>query len=218
MRITLVISTLCFVSGMVSATGEKTRTFIFSKDSLGKLPPGWTADKTGKAEGSIWQVVPDGTSPSKTGYVLAQTAESPITLFNVCVLKESKLKDVELSVAFKAVRGKDDRGGGFVWRYQDANNYYVCRMNLLEDNYRLYRVVAGKRTQLAAKEGIKVAIGTWHTLKVKMVGDTIECYLDGKKELEGKDSTFKEAGKVGLWTKADAQTAFDNFQVTDVGK
>jgi hypothetical protein len=87
-------------------------------------------------------------------------------------------------------------------------------MNPLEDNYRLYKVVAGKRTQLATKEGLKVPAGEWHRLKVTQSGDRIECFLDGKKMLEGKDDTFTRAGKVGLWTKADARTHFDEFRVS----
>jgi hypothetical protein len=127
-------------------------------------------------------------------------------------------RDVELTVGFKAVKGASDQGGGFVWRYQDANNYYVARMNPLEDNYRLYHVVAGKRTQFGGKEGLKVPTGTWHTLKVTMVGDKIECFLDGKKEIEATDTTFAKAGQVGLWTKADAQSHFDDFRVRDLGR
>jgi hypothetical protein len=150
--------------------------------------------------------------------VLAQTAAGPSLLFNLCVQQDGDYKDVELRVAFKAIKGDKDQGGGFVWRYQDANNYYVARMNPLEDNYRLYHVVAGKRTQLETKEELKVPTGTWHTLLVKMVGDRIECYLDDKKQLEAKDATITKAGKVGLWTKADAQTHFDGFQVRDLSR
>jgi hypothetical protein len=111
------------------------------------------------------------------------------------------------------VRGKTDQGGGLVWRYVDADNYYIARMNPLESNYRLYKVVNGKRTQLVTKEDLKVPVGQWHVLAVTMKGDQIECSLDGKKYLEAKDSTFPMAGKVGLWTKADAQTNFDDFSV-----
>jgi hypothetical protein len=87
-------------------------------------------------------------------------------------------------------------------------------MNPLEDNYRLYHVVAGKRTQIAGKEGIKIPAGEWHSLKIEMQGDKIECYLDGKKEIEFKDSTIDKPGKVGLWSKADAQSHFDQFAVS----
>ena len=79
---------------------------------------------------------------------------------------DTNSKEIEVRVAFKAVRGKKDQGGGIVWRYQDANNYYVARMNPLEDNYRVYQVVAGERIQLATKEDLKVPVGEWHTLKV----------------------------------------------------
>jgi hypothetical protein len=116
-------------------------------------------------------------------------------------------------VAFKAVKGKLDQGGGLVWRWQDPGNYYIARMNPLEDNYRVYKVVGGKRTHLGTKEGIKVPAGEWHRLKIKQEGDHIECFLDGQKELDVHDATFKDAGKVGLWTKADAQSHFDELRV-----
>jgi hypothetical protein len=183
------------------------------KDDLGKLPSGWKAAQTGKGEGSVWKVVADDSAPSKRGVVLAQTAESPRGLFNLCVADDGAYKDVEVHVAFKAVHGKIDQGGGIVWRYQDAKNYYVARMNPLESNYRVYKVTAGKRTQLATKEDLKIPAGEWHVLKIKQAGEQIECWLDGKKYLEVKDDTFTKAGKIGLWTKADAQTYFDDLGV-----
>lgn len=208
------IAALFAVAGAVLyAADVKTGAVLFHKADVGKVPAGWTAAKTGTGEGSVWKVVADETAPSKRGYVLAQTAESPSALFNVCVKDEGKYKDVELSVDFKARAGKRDQGGGFVWRYQDNNNYYICRMNPLEDNYRVYKVVNGKRSAQFQDAEAKVPLNEWHTLKVKMVGDHIECFLDGKKYLDVKDSSITEAGKVGLWTKADAQTSFDNFVI-----
>jgi hypothetical protein len=198
--------------GAAASAGENARTFTFGKADVGMVPSGWTVTKTGKGEGSVWKVVADETGPGKTGFVLAQTARSPKPLFNLCVADNTRYKDVEVSVAFKAVRGEDDQGGGIVWRYQDPNNYYVARMNPLEDNYRVYKEVAGKRIQLGTTD-IKVPTGEWHTLKIKMVGDHIECFLDGKKRLDVRDDTFRGAGQVGLWTKADAQTYFDSIVV-----
>jgi hypothetical protein len=195
---------------------DKPRTLTFTKGDLDKVPTGWKADKTGKGEGSVWKVVADDTAPSKSGFALAQTAEGPNGLFNVCVLDDSKFKDVEAIVAFKAVKGKLDQGGGIVWRYQDANNYYVARMNPLEDNYRLYKVVAGKRMQLATKEDLRVPVGEWHVLKIRQKGADIECFLDDHKQLVMRDETFMKAGKAGLWTKADAQTSFDGFQIREL--
>src|SRR5262249_40686284 len=121
---------------LLMAADDKVRGFTFGKDDVGKVPSGWTAGKTGKGEGSVWKVVEDNTAPSKKGYALAQTAEGPSPLFNLCVAEDTKYKDLEVSVAFKAVKGKIDQGGGIVWRYQDDNNYYVARMNPLESNYR----------------------------------------------------------------------------------
>ncbi len=207
------------VSGAVTwaeaekADDEGERTIYFSKKELGKVPTGWSVDKTGTGEGSAWEVVADETSPSKTGYVLAQTAKSPGRVFNLCVVDDTKYGDVEIEVAFKSVKGNIDRGGGPVWRYQDADNYYVARFNPLEDNYRFYKVVGGKRTQLATKEGVKVPSGEWHTIEIEHVGNRIECELDGKVILTATDDSIKKAGKVGLWTKADAYTYFDNFVV-----
>jgi hypothetical protein len=194
--------------------GEKSRTFTFAKSDLGKLPEGWKAGHTGEGYGSVWKVVADGTAPAKTGHALAQTAAGPNKFFNLCIAEKTRFKDGEISVAFKAIAGKVDRGGGIVWRYQDAGNYYVCRMNPLEDNFRLYKVVAGKRVQLATtKDDVRVPAGEWHTIKITMMGDQIECFLDGKKHLAARDDTFKDAGKVGLWTKADAQTRFDKLAI-----
>ncbi len=193
---------------------EKARDFPFAKSDLGKVPAGWKATQTNKGErSSIWKVVADASAPSKKGFALAQTAASPSAVFNICVANDTSFKDVEVNVAFKAIAGKKDQGGGIVWRYQDAENYYVARMNPLEDNYRLYKVVAGKRIQLDTKEDLVVPVGEWHTLKIKHVGDQIECFLDGKKILSAQDNTIAKSGQVGLWTKADAQTRFDNFTV-----
>jgi hypothetical protein len=197
------------------AAEGKVKTFRFTKDDLGKLPAGWNAEKTGKGEGSVWRVVQDDTAPSKSGYVLAQTAESPNNVFNICVAEDTNYKDVELYVSFKAIAGKNDQGGGFVWRYQDHDNYYIARMNPLEDNYRVYKTVKGKRIQLGTKEGLKVRAGEWHKLKVEAKDNKMEGYLDGEKMWEVTDDTFQKAGKVGLWTKADAQSHFDEFKVEE---
>ncbi len=213
MKQKLMALVVVFIAASVAAADEKGALLKLNKDDLGKVPTGWKAAQTGKGE-SVWKVVADESAPSKTGFALAQTTADPAATFNLCVAEDTSFKDVEASVAFKAIKGEQDQGGGIVWRYQDTNNYYIARMNPLEDNYRVYKVVDGKRTQLETKEGLKVPSGEWHTLKIKMSGGQIECYLDDKKQLEAKDETFKEAGKVGLWTKADAQTYFDRFTVS----
>src|SRR6266511_5107338 len=107
----LMVAVLLLGTVLIAAEG-KVRSFKFSKDDVGKLPTGWKADKTGEGEGSVWKVVADNTAPSKTGYVLAQTAESPGSMFNLCVADDTSFKDLEATVAFKAVAGKKDQGGG----------------------------------------------------------------------------------------------------------
>jgi Domain of Unknown Function (DUF1080) len=145
---------------------------------------------------------------------LAQIAEGPNALFNLCVGEDFTYRDLDVRVAFKAIQGKNDQGGGLVWRYRDHDNYYICRMNPLEDNFRVYKVVAGKRQQLETKENLHIPAGEWHTIRATMQGDHIQCYLDGKEYLDVHDGTFSEAGKVGLWSKSDAQTHFDSLSVT----
>ncbi len=218
MRWSMVLAMALLGGVTVFAGEEKARTLTFSKDNLDRLPSGWKADHTGKGGAGAWKVMADETAPSKRGYALVQTGESPGPVFNLCVAEGTGFKDVEASVMFKANKGQKDQGGGIVWRYADPNNYYIARFNPLEDNYRLYKVVAGKRIQLATKEGIKVPAGEWHKLAVRMTGDRIECLLDGKRELKATDDAFRQAGKVGLWTKADAQTSFDQFIVSEPKK
>src|SRR5262245_14610905 len=141
MRWLIMTITLAVLAAAVAAADDKPLTLSLRKDDVGKLPAGWKAAKTGKEEGSVWKVVADDTAPSKSSLALAQTAESPKALFNLCVADERTFLDVEVRVAFKAVAGKNDQGGGIVWRYQDADNYYVCWMNPLENNFRVYKVV-----------------------------------------------------------------------------
>jgi hypothetical protein len=191
---------------------DKPVRWTFEDAGADKLPAGWAADKTGKGEGSVWKIVKDETAPAGP-QVLAQTSsDGPNPLFNLCVCDEASLTDVELSVSYKAVTGKKDQGGGLMWRYKDAGNYYIARENPLEGNLRVYRVVGGKRAQLATAD-VTPAAGKWHMLRIVHRGDHIQCYLDDKLHLDVKDTTFKDAGKVGLWTKADAVTYFDDLKI-----
>ena len=123
----------------------------------------------------------------RQGKALAQSAKNPNSVFNVTLISETNAKDVDLTVRMKAIAGEYDQGGGLVWRAKDAKNYYLARYNPLEDNYRLYHVVGGKRTMI---QNMDIAHSDgWHTLRVTMTGHQITCYYDGKKYLEAKDST-----------------------------
>lgn len=178
-----------------------------------ELPKGWKAAKTNEGPGSVWKVLEDSSAPG--GKALAQTSdEGPKPLFNLCIAEETNFADVDLTVSLKANAGKIDQGGGPIWRCQDADNYYVARWNPLEYNFRVYKVEKGKRTQLGNAD-VKLPGDKWHELRAVQRGGDIKCYLDGKLYLEVKDETFAKAGKIGLWTKADAQTSFAGLKAKE---
>jgi len=191
----------------------KSTVYNFDSDTVGSVPAKFHSARTGQGTEGKWAVVADPTAPSKPNVVAQTSADTTDYRFPLLIADEGSFKDLELSVRFKAVSGEVDRAGGMVFRLKDANNYYIVRANALEDNYRLYHVVAGNRRQFAGAN-FKVTSGEWHELRVEAVGNKITCYYDGAKKIEATDDTFKDAGKVGLWTKADSVTYFDDLKVT----
>ncbi len=152
-----------------------------------------------------WEIISDD-----KGHTLSMVKRSS-GAFNLCYNKDINFSDGNISVDFRANRGRIDQGGGIMWRVQDNNNYYVARFNPLEDNFRFYIVHNGIRSELASAD-IKLSSG-WHTIKIEQKGDTFKGYIDGKEYLKYKDSHLKKAGGVGVWTKADAKTSFDNLKI-----
>ncbi len=187
--------------------------YNFDSDTAGKPPAKFSSARTGRGTEGIWVVLQDPTAPSKPN-VLAQTSTDTTDYrFPLAILEEGSHQDVAVAVKFKAVGGKVDEAGGIVFRYQDPNNYYVARANALEDNYNLYHVIAGRRRQLAGTH-LRVTPNQWHALRVEMVANQIKCYYDGALKITARDDTFKGPGKVGLWTKADSVTYFDDLEVS----
>ncbi len=197
----------------VTPAGEW-RAWNFDQVPEGQLPSGVTAQKTGSGTLPKWQVLADPTAPSPPNVVAQRSKENSGEHFNLAVVEDSDYQDLELEVRFKAVKGAEDQGGGLIWRYQDPDNYYIARANPLEDNFRIYRVVRGSRRQLKGVY-IKVASGIWHTMRIVAKDDRVECFYDDKKYLEVRDATFRR-GKIGLWTKADAVTHFDDLRVRSI--
>jgi len=186
----------------------------FEGNQIGVAPDGWTSTLTGSGDPK-WTTETDPTAPSKST-VLRQSGRAtyPLILRN-----DTNIKDGFVEMKFKAVAGSQDRAAGIVWRAKDANNYYVARANALEDNVVLYKTVNGVRSPLdiiGRKGGygvnIQVAANTWHSLRVDFKASRFRVSFNGKQLFEVDDSTFADAGKVGLWTKADSVTLFD--QVT----
>lgn len=143
--------------------------------------------------------------------VLAQTAETQP--WAVALLEDRKFADVDVSVRVKPLSGKEDQTGGLVFRAKDAGNYYLVRSNGLEDNYRLYTMRDGKRKQIASTKVDPPKAGEWHALRVVAQGTRIQAFLNGKLAIDHDDATYSE-GWVGLWTKADAVTEFDDLDVS----
>lgn len=180
-------------------------TINFDDAKVGEAPAGWTATNTGGGDAK-WTVEKDDTAPSKPN-VLKQSGEAT---YPVCLKNDASLKDGFVEVKFKPISGKEDRAGGVVWRAKDSDNYYIARANALEDNVTIYHTIKGSRVAFK-NVNTKVASATWHTLRVDFVGNKFTVTFDGKKIIEATDDSFSNAGKVGVWTKADSVTLFDDF-------
>jgi hypothetical protein len=206
------MTTFSFATCLLAGTALA-QTVNFDDAKPGELPVNWTGTKTGKGDPK-WAVVADDSAPSKPN-VLKQSGEAT---YPVALKDDTSIKDGFVEVKFKAVSGKEDQAAGVVWRAKDADNYYIARANALEDNVVLYKTEGGKRKSLdiVGRKGgygveAKVAPNQWHTLRVEFAGNRFKVVFNGKHLFDVQDETFKDAGKVGLWTKADSVTLFDDF-------
>jgi hypothetical protein len=195
-------------------------TFTFDKGEKctpGMVPTDWKAEGTNQ-QGPVatWEVVAYPTAPSKPNVLaLTKTNHDSSGTFNICWTDKARFKDGAIEVKFKAVSGKEDQGGGLMWRVKDKDNYIVARANPLEDNFRVYYVKDGSRHQIeSAKVSIKA--GEWHTMKIEQHGDRVVCSLDGKAYIDARDDHVQTEGGLGLWTKGDAVSAFDELKVLSV--
>lgn len=207
---------LALMTGIGSACAQTGKhVWNFDQDALGKMPPGFTSALTGQGKIGQWVVMKDDSAPSSPN-VLAQTSTDPTDYrFPLAIADDTNYKDLALSVKFKTISGKVDQGAGLVVRLKDKDNYYIVRANADEDNYRLYHVVKGKRVRFAGAN-FKVTSNAWHEIKVEARGNEFKCFYDGKLRFTAKDDTFKEAGKIGLWTKADSVIHFDDLTVEEL--
>ena len=196
--------TLIICTGLLSGTALA-ETINFDNLKAGAPPPGWTATQTGSGSAK-WSVEKEDSAPSKPN-VLKQSGQAT---FPVCFKNDTNLKDGFVAVKFRPVSGKEDQAGGVIWRVRDANNYYIARANALEDNVTIYHTINGHRVAFKSIN-TKVTSGAWHTLRVDFEGNKFTVTFDGTKVIEATDQSFANAGKVGVWTKADSVTLFDDF-------
>jgi len=208
----LVIPTLASAAIMTTTHAE---TVSFDRDAPGALPAGWRAGVTGRGSPK-WSVEADTSAPSRPN-VLKQSGSGT---FPWCVRSDASLADGYVEVKFKPLTGREDQAGGVVWRWKDGNNYYVARANALEDNVSLYYTQNGSRRTLKYVDA-PVPRNIWHTLRVEFSGKKIAVLYDGRAYIEMEDDHIAGTGAVGVWTKADSVTLFDDFSygaLTDIGR
>ena len=186
-------------------------TFNFDADAVGTVPAGWLAGVTGQGA-HRWSVETDPSAPSKPN-VLKQSGRGD---FPWCVRRGSSIADGYVEVRFKPLAGGEDQAGGVVWRWKDGGHYYVARANALENNISLYYTQAGRRITIKYVDA-PVASKQWHALRVEFSGTRIRVVLDGKTYIEADDDHIAGAGAVGVWTKSDSVTLFDDFAYESKG-
>jgi hypothetical protein len=191
------------MSALASSVGATT--VNFDQDRPGALPQDWVAGVTGRGS-PRWSVEAEASAPSAPN-VLKQ---SGVGDFPWCVKKDVSLADGFVEVKFKPLSGREDQAGGLVWRWKDGDNYYVARANALENNVSLYYTENGRRKTIKYVDA-PVPANKWHNLRVEFQGKKIRVLLDGKTYLELDDAHSAGAGAVGVWTKADSVTVFDDF-------
>ena len=205
------------VLGATMIVHGATRTVDFSDDTAGQPPKGFEFGLTARAGApGRWVVQADGADK----YLVQTDPDATRSRFPVAVLSGVSAVDLDVSVRFKPVSGRVDQAAGLVWRYRDEDNYYLVRANALEDNVVLYKVEHGKRIDLAVKgEGrtygkkADVPAGQWSTLRVVARGPLFAVHFNGTKLYEVEDGTLTQAGKVGVWTKADSVSQFDDLTI-----
>jgi hypothetical protein len=174
----------------------------FDNDPVGGLPKGAEV-----FEGR-WAVRPESDAPSPPN-ALCQTGNA---IYPALKLSDTVYKDVVISVRFKPISGREDQAAGIIFRVQDKDNFYILRANALEGNVNFYKYAGGQRNSLNEAKA-NVLSGRWQELRVEASGNQLRAFVNGQMVNEIRDDTYRE-GKIGLWTKADSVTCFDNVQVT----
>ncbi len=192
-------------AGAVLTGAALAGTINFDNLKTGAPPPGWTAGQTGSGAAK-WTIERDETAPSPPN-VLKQSGQAT---YGVCIKNNTSIKDGFVEVKFKPISGTTDRAGGLIWRARDTDNYYVTRANAVGGNISIYHTIKGQRVTFKSIS-MTVTSGEWHTMRVNFQGNQFAVIFDGKTVIEAADDSFPDAGKVGVFTRADSVTVFDDF-------
>jgi hypothetical protein len=199
MRKVLVVFAIFWSAAAMSAETES-----FDKTKPGDLPVGWIAGVTGFGS-PVWAVVADPGAPTPPN-VLKQSGSGT---YPWAVRKDASIADGYVEARFKAISGKEDQAGGVVWRWRDGRTYYVARANANENNVSLYYTTLGIRSTIRYVDA-PVPRNVWHTLRAEFSGKKIRILLNGKLLIEAEDDHIAQPGAIGVWTKADSVTLFDD--------
>ncbi len=161
-----------------------------------------------------WQILATDRAKSPPHVFAQLMAKGAEHAYKITLVKEIVTSDLNLGVSFLPISGKADMGGGLIWRATDDRNYYLARANPLEQNIRVYRVEKGIR-HLLQNFDQTIDVRQWHTLRVTHRGYRVNIFFDDKQVLDLSDKTF-HTGMIGLWTKSDAVTYFDDLQLQHV--
>ncbi len=208
-------------SGLSAPDDGRSISMAFDHMETGLAPAGFSLALTGKGGPATWFIQAHDVEAGMSNVVVQTSSEQTNYRFPLCIYDDFMAKDSELSVRFKPISGQIDQAAGLVWRYQDADNYYVVRANALENNVVLYKMENGKRSDLKPEGARFFSYGAkapvpgkqWSTLRVVINGDRFTVWLNNEHLFDVEDDTFRAAGKVGLWTKADSVTAFDDLTI-----
>jgi hypothetical protein len=209
----LLVASSCL---MAAAPATAPTTAIdFERYDAGKTPADFKAELTAGGGPVNWVIQQDPTAPAGAKVLAQLSTDTTSRRYPVCTFNDFSARDVEVSTQFKAISGTVDQAAGLVARFKDKDNYYVVRANAMEDNVRLYKIQNGTRTQFAGVD-VKVEPAKWHTLSFVVQGSHFKIGMNGKTLFEADDPTFKDAGRVGLWTKADSVTYFDDMKIRTI--
>lgn len=211
-QVGILVAVLLAIVGARADDAATARTWGFDRDRAEEAPAGFDFVWTGGGRPGRWVVRADATAPSRP-HVLAQLgADATDERFLVAVARAPSLRDLGLSVRCKPLAGRVDQACGLVFRYRDERNYDLVRANALENNVRFYEVRGGRRRQLADHRG-SIAAGVWHELRVEATGTRVRVHWDGVAVIDARNASAPAPGRVGLWTKADSVTSFDDLSV-----
>lgn len=197
----------------VPASAGQARTWTFDDDAPGTVPAGIRPTEAGgTGTPATWAVVADPAAPSPPHAFGITESKNTKKTYNLALFEGTSYGDVDLQVTLQAKSGELNQGGGLVWRVKDVDDYYIARWDPVEDNAYLYIVQGGVRTALA-KLDLELDTASWHTLRVVAEGPRIELFIDDEPKLTAENAELKEPGMIGLWTKSDAATLFDDLSV-----